>query len=122
MGPGGLTKEPRALRLTLTCPSQRETLGSHQVVVRLDARPGNGLAAAFASALTGRKNAMEWLWVLLGILYFALMVTLGVMTFRGGHYWLFGLGIFVPLLWVIGALIAPTEAAASKHAVAASSP
>jgi NhaP-type Na+/H+ or K+/H+ antiporter len=92
------------------------------VVVRLDARPGNGFAAAFASALRGRKNAMEWLWVLLGILYFALMVTLGVMTFRGGHYWLFGLGIFVPLLWVIGALIAPTEAAAGRHAPAASSP
>ena len=34
---------------------------------------------------------MEFLWVLLGILYFVLMVTLGVMTFRGGHYWLFGL-------------------------------
>jgi NhaP-type Na+/H+ or K+/H+ antiporter len=92
------------------------------VVVRLDARPGNGLAAAFASALTGRKNAMEFLWVLLGVLYFALMVTLGVMTFRGGHYWLFGLGIFFPVLWMIGALIAPTEAAASRHAPAASSP
>jgi hypothetical protein len=47
------------------------------------------------------------------------MVTLGVMTFRGGHYWLFGLGIFFPVLWVIGAIIAPTEG--STRAVAASS-
>jgi hypothetical protein len=62
---------------------------------------------------------MEFLWVLLGILYFVLMVTLGVMTFRGGHYWLFGLGIFFPVLWVIGAIIAPTEG--STRAVAASS-
>ena len=65
---------------------------------------------------------MEVLWVLLGILYFVLMVTLGVMTFRGGHYWLFGLGIVFPLLWVIGALIGPAEAAASRHAAAASIP
>jgi NhaP-type Na+/H+ or K+/H+ antiporter len=65
---------------------------------------------------------MEVLWVLLGILYFVLMVTLGVMTFRGGHYWLFGLGIFFPVLWIVGALIAPTETAAIRHAEAASSP
>ena len=48
---------------------------------------------------------MEWLWVVLGIVYLAVLVTLGVMTFRGGHYWLFGLGFFVPVLWPIGAFL-----------------
>jgi hypothetical protein len=33
------------------------------------------------------------------------------MTFRGGHYWMFWLGIFVPLPGVVGTLIEPTEAA-----------
>ena len=60
---------------------------------------------------------MEWLWILLGILYIAVMITLGVMTFRGGHYWLFWLGFFVPLLWIVGGLIEPTEAARHRHAV-----
>ena len=60
---------------------------------------------------------MEILWVLLGILYFVLMVSLGVMTFRKGHYWLFWLGLFVPLLWVIGALIEPTPAAVERAAL-----
>ena len=61
---------------------------------------------------------MEWLWILLVILYIVAMVTLGVRTFRGGHYWLFWLGFFVwPLLWIIGGLIEPTEAARRRHAV-----
>jgi hypothetical protein len=40
------------------------------------------------------------------------------MTFRGGHYWLFWLGFFVPLLWLVGAMIEPTEAARAKRAAA----
>jgi ABC-type multidrug transport system permease subunit len=63
---------------------------------------------------------MEWFAVGLGILYIAVLVTLGVMTFRSGHYWMFWLGFFIPLLWVIGALIAPTEAASRARPVAAS--
>ena len=58
---------------------------------------------------------MEFLYVGLGILYIALVVTLGVMTFRRGHYWLFWLGFFVPLLWLVGAMIAPTPAAVIRH-------
>jgi hypothetical protein len=60
---------------------------------------------------------MEFLYVGLGILYVVLMVTLGVMTFRGGHYWMFWLGFFVPLLWIIGGLIEPTEASRRAHAL-----
>ena len=49
------------------------------------------------------------MWVLLGILYFVLLVTLGVMTLRKGHMVLFVIGIFFPILWLVGAVIGPAE-------------
>lgn len=45
------------------------------------------------------------------ILYLILLVTLGLMTLRKGHGWMFFFGIFFPLLWLIGALMAPTPEA-----------
>jgi hypothetical protein len=57
---------------------------------------------------------MEWLWVLLGILYIAIWIFLGLATFRKGHYWLFGIGFIFPILWIIGALIGPTPRAAAR--------
>jgi hypothetical protein len=54
---------------------------------------------------------MEWLWVVLGLLYFACLVTLGIVTLRKGHWVMFIIGIFFPLLWIIGALVPPTDAA-----------
>ena len=44
-------------------------------------------------------------------LYLILLFTLGLMTLRNGHTVLFWFGIIFPLLWVIGALMAPTPAA-----------
>ena len=53
----------------------------------------------------------------LGIIYFILLVTLGIMSIRKGHWVMFLLGIFVPIFWLIGALMAPRgEAAASSSA------
>ena len=46
-------------------------------------------------------------YVLLGILYFVLLVTLGIMTIRRGHWVMFLIGIFIPLFWIIGALLPP---------------
>jgi hypothetical protein len=40
-----------------------------------------------------------------GIVYFILLVTLGVITLRKGHWVMFIIGIFIPLFWIIGALI-----------------
>lgn len=40
-----------------------------------------------------------------GILYFILLVTFGIMTIRKGHWVMFILGIFLPLFWIIGALM-----------------
>jgi hypothetical protein len=44
-----------------------------------------------------------------GIPYLVLLFTLGFMTLRKGHGWMFFLGIFLPFLWLIGALMAPTR-------------
>lgn len=45
--------------------------------------------------------------VLIGAVYIVLLITLGVMTYRKRHYILFWIGIIFPVLWIIGALIAP---------------
>jgi hypothetical protein len=42
---------------------------------------------------------------LLGILYVVLLITLGIISIRKGHWIMFILGIFVPLFWLIGALL-----------------
>ena len=55
---------------------------------------------------------MTFLWILPGIVYIACWIYFGLSTFRKGHYWLFWIGFFLPFLWIIGALIAPTPAAA----------
>ena len=47
-----------------------------------------------------------------GILYLALLFTLGFMTLRNRHGWMFFFGIFIPLLWIIGAVIPPRVAPA----------
>lgn len=45
---------------------------------------------------------------LLGVLYFILLITLGIISLRKGHWIMFIIGIFVPLFWIIGALLPPT--------------
>lgn len=49
------------------------------------------------------------LWILLGALYLTLFFLLGLATLRKGHYFLFFVGIIVPLVWVVGALLGPTQ-------------
>ena len=39
------------------------------------------------------------------ILYFVLLVTLGVISIRKGHWIMFIVGIIFPLFWFIGALM-----------------
>jgi hypothetical protein len=40
-----------------------------------------------------------------GIIYFLLLVTVGIIAIRKGHWVMFILGIFIPLFWFIGALM-----------------
>src|SRR5436189_288230 len=49
------------------------------------------------------------MWYGLGLIYVALLVTLGVLTLRNGHGWLFFFGIFFPVLWIIGAINRPVR-------------
>lgn len=41
------------------------------------------------------------------VLYIVLMVTLGILCLRKGHWVMFIIGLFLPLLWLIGAVIPP---------------
>ena len=58
-------------------------------------------------------GTMWWGIGLGGLLYFVLLVTLGVMTLRNGHGWMFFFGIFLPILWIVGAIMRPTPAGAT---------
>jgi hypothetical protein len=44
-------------------------------------------------------------WISLSIVYFVLMITLGVLTFRKGHWILGVIGFFIPVLWLFGAIL-----------------
>ncbi len=39
------------------------------------------------------------------IIYVVLLLTLGIISIRKGHWVMFLVGIFVPLFWFIGALL-----------------
>jgi hypothetical protein len=61
------------------------------------------------------------LWIGIGVVYLLLLVSLGLMSLRKGHWVMFIIGIFLPVFWVIGALIGPTAAAARPSAVGSGS-
>jgi hypothetical protein len=44
-----------------------------------------------------------------GILYLVLMITLGIMSIRKGHWVMFVVGIFLPIFWLIGAIMPPVQ-------------
>jgi hypothetical protein len=52
-----------------------------------------------------------FLWVLFAVIYVSLFLALGLATLRRGHWLMFLIGIIVPIFWVIGAFIPPTERA-----------
>jgi len=70
-------------------------------------RPATVLSMPLAIATFG--------WGLLGILYFVLLVSLGVMSLRKGHWIMFIIGIFLPLFWIIGAVMPPAGGRRSSY-------
>jgi ABC-type multidrug transport system permease subunit len=62
---------------------------------------------------------MTVLWILLGIVYIACWIYFGLATLRKGHYLMFWIGFLIPILWIIGALISPTQRAAARAATSA---
>ena len=51
-----------------------------------------------------REDSMGW-GIVGGIIYFVLLVTLGVISIRKGHWIMFLVGLFIPIFWFIGALM-----------------
>ena len=45
------------------------------------------------------------------VIWFVLMVWLGLRTLRNGHGWLFFFGVFLPILWIFGAFMRPANTA-----------
>ena len=45
----------------------------------------------------------------LGLLYLVLLVVLGITCLRKGHWIMFIIRFFIPLFWIIGAVIPPTR-------------
>jgi hypothetical protein len=39
------------------------------------------------------------------IIYLVLIITLGIISLRKGHWVMFIIGIFIPLFWLIGAIL-----------------
>ena len=39
------------------------------------------------------------------VIYVVLLVTLGILSIRKGHWIMFIVGLFIPLFWFIGALL-----------------
>jgi hypothetical protein len=53
-------------------------------------------------------SGLDWFFAIgLGVLYLVLLFTVCVLTFRKGHWVLGILGIFLPFLWLIGAVLPP---------------
>jgi hypothetical protein len=58
---------------------------------------------------------VTFLWIVLVVLYFTLLVSLGLATLRKGHTVLFIVGIFIPVLWIVGAIMEPTPAVSAAE-------
>jgi hypothetical protein len=56
------------------------------------------------------------IWLLLAMVYLALLVTVGLIVLRKGHTILFFVGIFVPLVWIAAVFLPPTSAASTAAA------
>ena len=51
-------------------------------------------------------STLDWIFTsLFLVLYFFLLFTVCLMTFQKGHYVLGIVGIFIPFLWLIGAIL-----------------
>ena len=46
-----------------------------------------------------------WWFTGVGIIYVVLLITLGILSIRKGHWIMFIVGLFLPIFWLIGALM-----------------
>jgi hypothetical protein len=59
-----------------------------------------------------------FLWFVIAAIYLTALVMLGLSTLRKGHTALFWFGIIFPVLWIVGALMAPRSAVSAAEAQA----
>ena len=71
-------------------------LDCHRLVIETQTQPA-GVDDDLA-LIEGNREGMTFLWILLAILYVACWIYFGLATFRKGHYWMFWIGFFFPLL------------------------
>lgn len=82
--------------------------------------PHVGMASGRARVGSGPRwvdegVVVEWgLGVVAVIIWILLLIFLGVRTLRRGHWVMFIVGLFLPIFWLIGALIPPTLAAQGR--------
>lgn len=48
-------------------------------------------------------------WVVLGVVWLLLLLFFGIRSIRRGHWIMFLIGIFIPIFWIIGALLPSTR-------------
>jgi hypothetical protein len=61
-------------------------------------------------------SGLDWFFsITLGFFYFFLLFTVALVTFRKGHTLLGIFGIFLPFLWLIGAVLPPTPRSNYAH-------
>jgi CDP-diglyceride synthetase len=65
--------------------------------------PGIRLSGGGPSSDAGSQE--KTMGFIFGIIWFVLFITLGIISIRKGHWVMFILGIFIPLFWIIGALM-----------------
>src|SRR5271166_3795247 len=56
-----------------------------------------------------RGTEERGMYFILGVIYFILLITLGIISIRKGHWVMFIIGLFIPLFWLIGALLPSRE-------------
>jgi hypothetical protein len=87
--------------------------GPHPERVMRESAHEPTLRGAADDRRTRREVAMWWgIGIGAALLYFVLVFTLGMMTLRNGHGWMFFFGIFFPILWIVGAIMRPQQMAA----------
>ena len=68
----------------------------------MGASPGKRAGANSRADEANERSQNGWIF---GIIYFVLLLTLGVLSLRKGHWIMFIVGLFIPLFWLIGALL-----------------
>ena len=56
-----------------------------------------------------------FLFTMFGFIYLAVVLTIGLATFRKGHKVLFFVGFLMPLLWLIGAIMPAKKGSKYEH-------